>query len=96
LIAIFYFLHAVDGVDNVNIGTAVDAVNTPDIVATTPSETYVDTPARYQLMEMCMASKNFVRVGVGVAALAVMAIAAPGFVPAPTELPTVTVHHNPT
>ena len=36
------------------------------------------------------------RVGVGVAALALFTISGVGFAPAPTELPTVTVHHNPT
>lgn len=44
-----------------------------------------------------MASVNTAkRLGVGAAALALLAIAGPGFAPAPTELPTVTVHHNPT
>ena len=34
--------------------------------------------------------------GVGAAALALVAVAGIGFAPAPTQLPTITVHHNPT
>ena len=34
--------------------------------------------------------------GVGAAALALVAMAGIGFAPAQTQLPTVTVHHNPT
>ncbi len=34
--------------------------------------------------------------GIGAAALALLGIAGIGFAPAPTQLPTVTVHHNPT
>jgi len=44
-----------------------------------------------------MASENATkRIGVGFAALALVTIAGIGFAPAPFELPTVTVHHNPT
>ncbi len=34
--------------------------------------------------------------GVGAAALALLAVAGIGFAPAPTQLPTITVRHNPT
>jgi hypothetical protein len=34
--------------------------------------------------------------GVGAAALALVAISGIGFAPAPEQLPTVTVYHNPT
>jgi hypothetical protein len=43
-----------------------------------------------------MAFEKAMKLGVGSAALALVAIAGIGFAPAPTELPTVTVHHNPT
>jgi hypothetical protein len=36
------------------------------------------------------------KLGVGVAALALVATAGIGFTPPATELPTVVVHHNPT
>lgn len=36
------------------------------------------------------------KLGVGGAALALVAFAGVGFTPAPAELPTVTVYHNPT
>lgn len=36
------------------------------------------------------------KLGIGGAALALMAVAGVGFMPTPMELPTVTVHHNPT
>ena len=43
-----------------------------------------------------MAFGKVTKLGVGAAALTLIGIAGIGFAPAPTQLPTVTVHHNPT
>ncbi len=43
-----------------------------------------------------MAVGRTTKLGIGAAALVLVATASIGFVPAPTQLPTVTVHHNPT
>ena len=44
-----------------------------------------------------MAFEKVSKSGIGAAALAFITIASIGFAPAPTtQLPTVTVHHNPT
>jgi hypothetical protein len=43
-----------------------------------------------------MALGKAVKFGVGAAALTLVGIAGVGFAPALTQLPTVTVHHNPT
>ena len=43
-----------------------------------------------------MAFGKATKFGVGGAALTLIAIASIGFAPAPVQLPTVTVYHNPT
>ena len=43
-----------------------------------------------------MTIRTATRLGLGGAALALVATVGVGFAPAPTQLPTVTVHHNPT
>ncbi len=43
-----------------------------------------------------MAFGRSIKLGIGAAAVAVVAVASVGFAPTQTELPTVTVYHSPT
>ncbi len=47
-------------------------------------------------MEVLMVFGRITKFGIGTAALALVGITGIGFAPAPTELPTVIVHHAPT